>query len=100
MVYICHAAPCWLSGLRAATGIEKEMTKANVNRASLGRFRYIVAAAAVATFLLIVIGGIVRVTGSGLGCPDWPTCFGRFIPPNDIKAQIEYSHRFWASAIT
>ncbi|MEX1248350.1 MAG: heme o synthase [Anaerolineales bacterium] len=76
------------------------MTKANVNRASLGRFRYIVAAAAVATFLLIVIGGIVRVTGSGLGCPDWPTCFGRFIPPNDIKAQIEYSHRFWASAIT
>jgi protoheme IX farnesyltransferase len=66
----------------------------------IGRFRHIILAAAIATYLLIVIGGIVRVTGSGLGCPDWPTCFGRLIPPPQIEAQIEYSHRFWASAIT
>jgi protoheme IX farnesyltransferase len=59
-----------------------------------------VLAAAIATFLLIVIGGIVRVTGSGLGCPDWPTCFGRLLPPPQIEAQIEFSHRFWASAVT
>jgi protoheme IX farnesyltransferase len=74
----------------------KKTSKSN----AIGAFRYVVLAAAIATFLLIVIGGIVRVTGSGLGCPDWPTCFGRLLPPPQIEAQIEFSHRFWASAVT
>ena len=48
------------------------------------------------SFLLAAVGGLVRATDSGLGCPGWPKCYGRWVPPMERAALIEMSHRYLA----
>jgi len=65
------------------------------------RFAQLAWAAAACTYLLIILGAIVRITGSGMGCGNhWPLCNGRLLPPLDLPTLIEYAHRLAAVAVS
>jgi cytochrome c oxidase assembly protein subunit 15 len=65
------------------------------------RFARLAWSAAVCTYVLIFLGAIVRITGSGLGCGEhWPLCNGHLLPPLDLPTIIEYGHRLAAAAVS
>jgi heme A synthase len=73
----------------------------------LGRFRRLTGVTIIATFILIMIGGIVRVSDSGLGCgpagsgtQGWPLCEGGVVPPGSSQSLIEFSHRIAATVVS
>src|SRR5437588_3861757 len=57
------------------------------------QFRLIVYVTLGALTVIVLTGAIVRLTDSGLGCPDWPRCYGKVVPPLSIHPLIEFGNR-------
>src|SRR3989442_9105973 len=98
---VSELTPLQRPGRAASSLALRESTRACRLRPMTRRFARLAWAAAVCTYLLIILGAIVRITGSGLACGHhWPLCNGRLLPPLDLPTWIEYGHRLAALAVT
>jgi cytochrome c oxidase assembly protein subunit 15 len=73
---------------------------AAANAPDVGRLAAPFALLVLLTWSLLVLGALVRAHGAGLACPDWPLCFGEFIPDMNLKVAFEWTHRVVAGGVS
>jgi cytochrome c oxidase assembly protein subunit 15 len=84
-------------GLQEPRGAPVELSQADADSAR--RIAIGFASLAGITYILIVLGALVRANGAGLACPDWPLCFGQVIPTFDLRVAFEWGHRALAGSV-
>jgi cytochrome c oxidase assembly protein subunit 15 len=80
-------------GLAMHTRLERLGARTNGYTVTPREYALVAYAALGALTLIVLSGAAVRLTGSGLGCPDWPKCYGHAYPPLNTHAVIEFSNR-------
>jgi len=87
--------------MEEVAGLGRRIAVVIAARLSPAAYRRVTALAALAVGVIIVTGGAVRVTGSGLGCPDWPTCArNRVVAPWEYHALVEFGNRAVTGAVS
>lgn len=86
------------SGLAASPPDAPGASRGAAEQSSRG-FRRLAVVTTALSLVLVALGGLVRATDSGLACPDWPRCYGMWVPPADANIWIEHSHRLVAGVV-
>ncbi len=80
--------------------LERLRERTNGYTVTAQQYVYFAYAALIALTVIVLTGAAVRLTGSGLGCPTWPKCYGNVYPPLNSHAVIEFSNRVLTAPVS